>query len=86
MLLCVFFIIKFYNRMRIKVVDISANPHIMILSFIFTINLYLFRAYSSSKSIVMVAPATDNISKALFDEKDLECLAKDETIQVCRIL
>ena len=30
----------------------------------------------------MVAPATDNISRGLYEEKELECMAKDETIQV----
>jgi len=39
-------------------------------------------SYSTTKSIVMVAPATDNISKAMYEEKELECLAKDETIQI----
>jgi len=39
-------------------------------------------SYSTSKSIVMVAPATDNISKPMYEEKELECLAKDETIQI----
>jgi len=39
-------------------------------------------AYSTSKSIMMVAPATDNISRGLYEEKELECMAKDETIQI----
>jgi len=38
-------------------------------------------SYSTSKSI-FVAPVTDNISKSLYEEKELECLAKDETIQI----
>ncbi|XP_012946508.1 sperm flagellar protein 1 [Aplysia californica] len=38
--------------------------------------------YASTRSVLTVAPATDNISKVMFEEKELECLAKDETIQI----
>ena len=38
--------------------------------------------YAARPSVLTVAPISDNVSKAMLEEKELECMAKDETIQV----
>ncbi|GFO16430.1 sperm flagellar protein 1 [Plakobranchus ocellatus] len=39
-------------------------------------------SYSTRPAVLTVAPITDNVSKAMLEEKELECMAKDETIQI----
>ncbi|KAK3796503.1 hypothetical protein RRG08_003223 [Elysia crispata] len=39
-------------------------------------------SYAARPAVLTVAPITDNVSKAMLEEKELECMAKDETIQI----
>ena len=41
------------------------------------------RAYSTVRSVLpVIPPPVDNVAKSLLEEKELESLAKDETIRV----
>lgn len=42
----------------------------------------LRNSYAARPAVLTVAPISDNVSKAMLEEKELECMAKDETIQI----